>query len=164
MSVNKGFSFSNLEVLTNKEDISSQRHCILLNVSTLQNAPDVPEEPPPEEKYLHDLSPVNSPEPAESSLSNIQEPAPLDFTTSITNNQETAESSLNLNSTVSYIQEPAPLDVTTSITKKGEVPETVPVGVRSFMKEERYYLYDGTVLELKEVWTSDQPTPAPTEE
>ncbi|CAC5384902.1 unnamed protein product [Mytilus coruscus] len=91
-------------------------------------------------KYLHDLSPVHSPdtfsidlepqEPAESYLnlnstvSNIQEPAPLDFTTSITNNQEPAEASLNLNYTVSNIQEPAPLEFTTSISNNQEPAES----------------------------------------
>ncbi|CAC5401791.1 ZKSCAN [Mytilus coruscus] len=42
--------------------------------------------------------------------------------------------------------------------------QLVPIGVRTIMKEERCYLPDGTILEMKEVWTSDQPTPSPTEE
>ncbi|CAC5407021.1 unnamed protein product [Mytilus coruscus] len=42
--------------------------------------------------------------------------------------------------------------------------QLVPIGVRTIMKEDRCYLPDGTILEMKEVWTSDQPTPSPTEE
>ncbi|VDI47103.1 Hypothetical predicted protein [Mytilus galloprovincialis] len=42
--------------------------------------------------------------------------------------------------------------------------QLVPIGVRTIMKEERCYLPDGTILEMKEVWTSDQPTTPSTEE
>ncbi|CAC5407230.1 unnamed protein product [Mytilus coruscus] len=42
--------------------------------------------------------------------------------------------------------------------------QLVQIGVRIIMKEERCYLPDGTILEMKEVWTSDQPTSSPTEE
>ncbi|CAC5398217.1 unnamed protein product [Mytilus coruscus] len=174
-------------------------------------------------------------EPAESSLnlnstvSNIQEPAPLDFTTNlsitrttastiatastvgITTSSNTKDSTASSKKSIATIQE-LPLDLSMKTTTKlnpkpveiprkpltpiidctiptdiwnvkplsletnnyehlcldprnfpeSEVPETVSSGWGA--KEERCYLPDGTVLELKEVWTSDQPTPAPTEE
>lgn len=42
--------------------------------------------------------------------------------------------------------------------------QLVLISVRTIMKEERCYLPDGTILEMKEKWKSDQPTPSPTEE
>ncbi|CAC5366152.1 unnamed protein product [Mytilus coruscus] len=128
------------------------------------------EEPPPEAvipsdqlfaKYLHDLSPVNSPdtfsidlepqEPAESSLNLnstlfIQEKAPLYFTSSTTDNQEPAESSLNLNSTVPVGNKNKYLEGESQSLKnfsEGEVLETASASWFENHHEGREMLFTG---------------------